>query len=70
MSGGRSPPGVNRGPRYYRFKATTSESGGPLWKLTPARMCEMLVGLGDVDLGSVDAIRRSRFLVDYDIIYV
>ena len=29
---------------------TTSEAGGPLWKLIPARMCEKLVGLGEVDL--------------------
>ena len=28
----------------------TSEAGGPLWKLIPARMCEKLVGLGEVDL--------------------
>ena len=32
----------------------TSEPGGPLWKLIPARMCELLVGLGDVDLVGVD----------------
>ena len=32
----------------------TSEPGGPLWKLIPARMCEKLVGLGDVDLVGVD----------------
>ena len=32
----------------------TSEAGGPLWKLIPARMCELLVGLGDVDLVGVN----------------
>ena len=33
---------------------TTSEAGGPLWKLIPARMCEKLVGLGDVDLVGIN----------------
>ena len=32
----------------------TSETGGPLWKLIPARMCELLVGLGDVDLVGIN----------------
>ena len=32
----------------------TSEAGGPLWKLIPARMCEKLVGLGDVDLVGIN----------------
>ena len=32
----------------------TSEAGGPLWKLIPARMCELLVGLGDVDLVGIN----------------
>ena len=32
----------------------TSEAGGPLWKLIPARMCELLVGLGEVDLVGVN----------------
>ena len=35
-------------------QVTTSESGGPLWKLIPARMCELLVGLGEVDLVGID----------------
>ena len=33
---------------------TTSEAGGPLWKLIPARMCEKLVGLGEVDLVGIN----------------
>ena len=32
----------------------TSEAGGPLWKLIPARMCEKLVGLGEVDLVGIN----------------
>ena len=32
----------------------TSEAGGPLWKLIPARMCELLVGLGEVDLVGIN----------------
>ena len=32
----------------------TSEAGGPLWKLIPARMCEKLVGLGDVDVVGIN----------------
>ena len=33
---------------------TISEAGGPLWKLIPARMCEKLVGLGEVDLVGIN----------------
>ena len=32
----------------------TSEAGGLLWKLIPALMCELLVGLGEVDLVGID----------------
>ena len=32
----------------------TSEAGGPLWKLIPTRMCEKLVGLGEVDLVGIN----------------
>ena len=32
----------------------TSEPGGILWRLIPARMCELLVGLGEVDLVGVN----------------
>ena len=32
----------------------TSEAGGPLWKLIPARMCELLVGLGEVVLVGIN----------------
>ena len=32
----------------------TSEAGGPLWNAIPARMCELLVGLGDVDLVGIN----------------
>lgn len=41
----------------------TSESGGPLWKLIPARMCELLVGLGDVDLVGIDDAGEDEPLV-------
>ena len=36
------------------LRKDTSEPGGLLWRLIPARMCELLVGLGEVDLVGVN----------------
>ena len=40
----------------------TSEAGGPLWKLIPARMCEKLVGLGEVDLVGINDLGEGARL--------